>query len=393
VNLDEARRRATAAGDLNAFIVLSEEMGSGPSVGVKDLIEVRGLPTTGGGIILPDVPAKHDAPLVERIRAAGCSIVGKTNLFEWAYGASSRNPHYGDVRNPRALDRSAGGSSSGSAAAVAAGLCDWAVGTDTAGSIRVPASFCGVVGFKPSYGSIPIGGVIPLSRSLDTVGALASTVDQAAAAVGIMTGDPGLGDVEAEPEKHFRIAACNEWVEALDEETSVAWAHVEELFPRLELPDRNSMSEVAVVIQAVEAAAYHRRWLQECPERYGQEVRARLEAGLKVSAVDYLRAREDQEQLRGQMEGALEGWDAIVLPATATVAPPLTGPELREPLLRFTRPFSLTGNPAIVVPFPTRGLPVGIQIVGRIGGERRLVAVARTLESAWDREYSEGSNL
>jgi aspartyl-tRNA(Asn)/glutamyl-tRNA(Gln) amidotransferase subunit A len=172
----------------------------------------------------------------------------------------------------------------------------------------------------------------------------------------------------------------------------VAWAHVEELFPRLGLPDRNSMSEVAVVIQAVEAAAYHRRWLQECPERYGQEVRARLEAGLKVSAVDYLRAREDQEQLRGRMEEALESWDAIVLPATATVAPPLTGPELREPLLRFTRPFSLTGNPAIVVPFPTRGLPVGIQIVGRIGGERRLVAVARTLESAWDREYSEGSN-
>jgi Asp-tRNA(Asn)/Glu-tRNA(Gln) amidotransferase A subunit family amidase len=392
VNLDEARRRIVAVKDLNAFIVLSEETGAGPAVGVKDLIDVRGLPTTGGGIILPDAPAEHDAPLIQRIRDAGCAIVGKTNLYEWAYGVSSRNPHYGDVRNPRTLDRSAGGSSSGSAAAVAAGLCDWAVGTDTAGSIRVPASLCGVVGFKPSYGSIPVEGVIPLSRSLDTVGALASTVKEAAVAIGIMTADRALGDVSAEAEGDVRVAAASEWVEDLDEDTAAVWALIEGALPRQRLPDRRTMTEAAISIQGAEAAVYHQRWMRECPDKYCPDVLTKLESGEKIRAVDYLRAREEQSRLRARVDDALESWDAIVLPATAAVAPALADPELREPLLRFTRPFSLTGNPVIVVPFPSRGLPVGIQVVGRVGGERRLVAVARMMERSWSHDSSEGSS-
>src|SRR5712692_10128263 len=191
MTLEEARERARRAAHLNAFLCFTDEHGPGPAVAVKDLIDVRGVPTTGGGVILPRVPAAADAPVITRIRAGGCGVVGKTNLHEWAYGASSRNPHYGDVLNPGLPGRSAGGSSSGSAAAVAAGLCDWAIGTDTAGSVRIPASLCGIVGFRPTYGSIPTGNVIPLARSLDTVGALAPSVEAAADAVALMAGWPG----------------------------------------------------------------------------------------------------------------------------------------------------------------------------------------------------------
>src|SRR5689334_20323664 len=132
--------------------------------------------TTAGGVILPDVPATEDAPVIARLRSAGCVLIGKTNLHEFAYGVTSANPHYGTVRNPHDPSRVAGGSSGGSAAAVAAGMCDWAIGSDTGGSIRIPASLCGVAGFKPKFGSIDIAGVIPLSRSLDTLGPLAPDV-------------------------------------------------------------------------------------------------------------------------------------------------------------------------------------------------------------------------
>jgi Asp-tRNAAsn/Glu-tRNAGln amidotransferase A subunit and related amidases len=164
MELATARERIRERADLNAFISVSSEEGSGTVVAVKDLVDVAGMVTTAGAVILPRAPAAEDAPVVRRLRGEGCVIVGKTNLHEFAYGVTSVNPHYGAVRNPHDLDRVAGGSSGGSAVAVAAGMCDWAVGTDTGGSIRIPASFCGVVGFKPALGSIDTAGVIPLSR-------------------------------------------------------------------------------------------------------------------------------------------------------------------------------------------------------------------------------------
>src|SRR5712692_4141666 len=156
MDLDEARARSRLWHHLNAFISVSEEQGSGAVVAVKDLADVAGMVTTAGGIILPDVPAADDAPVVKSIRAHGCVVVGKANLHEFAYGVTSVNPHYGAVRNPYDPSRVAGGSSGGSAAAVAAGLCDWAIGSDTGGSIRIPASLCGVAGFKPAFGSVDI---------------------------------------------------------------------------------------------------------------------------------------------------------------------------------------------------------------------------------------------
>jgi prepilin-type processing-associated H-X9-DG protein len=154
MDLESARRRVLERADLNAFISVSSEDGTGTVVAVKDLVDVAGMVTTAGGVILPREPATEDAPVIRRLRQEGCVVVGKANLHEFAYGITSVNPHYGAVRNPHDVERVAGGSSGGSAVAVAAGMCDWAVGTDTGGSIRIPASFCGVVGFKPQPGSI-----------------------------------------------------------------------------------------------------------------------------------------------------------------------------------------------------------------------------------------------
>src|SRR5579875_1470515 len=192
VTLEEAHRRIRELAHLNAFISLTDEDGDGPVVGVKDLVDVRGTVTTGGGTILPRTPAHEDAPVIRQIRRYGCVVVGKTNLHEWAFGSSSKNPHYGDVRNPYDPDRVSGGSSGGSAVAVATGMCDWAIGSDTGGSIRIPASLCGVVGLKPTFGMVSVENTIPLSQSLDTLGPLAPNVAAAARALEMMSGQTDL---------------------------------------------------------------------------------------------------------------------------------------------------------------------------------------------------------
>src|SRR6202049_4127883 len=174
--------------------------------------------TTGGGIILPSWPATDDAPVVARLRSEGCVIVGKTNLHEFAYGVTSVNPHYGAVRNPHDIERVAGGSSGGSAVAVAAGMCDWAVGSDTGGSIRIPASFCGVVGFKPALGSIDTTGVIPLAPSLHTLGPMAHDLAGAERAFSMMSGEAAPNDPLTEP----RLAVPKGWVAGLDQPTARA---------------------------------------------------------------------------------------------------------------------------------------------------------------------------
>jgi Asp-tRNA(Asn)/Glu-tRNA(Gln) amidotransferase A subunit family amidase len=383
MELDEARERARRAAHLNAFLCFTDEHGPGPAVAVKDLIDVRGVPTTGGGVILPRVPATADAPVITRIRAGGCGVIGKTNLHEWAYGATSRNPHYGDVPNPRLPGRSAGGSSSGSAAAVAAGLCDWAIGTDTAGSVRIPASLCGIVGFRPTYGTIPTGKVLPLARSLDTVGSLALTVQAAADAIALMAGWPGRFRAPDGSASRLRLARPAGWADELDEPTTLAWAEVGSRLPEVTLPDPALFAQTAVTIQSGEAAAFHRDWMRAGAERYGADVRAKLEAALEVRAADYVRACDERPALTEAVEQVLAEVDALVLPATAMTAPPLDGPEHREELLRFTRPFSLTGHPCIVIPAPAAGPPVGIQLVGKHGSDARLAEVAHLLLRSW----------
>src|SRR5438874_13151078 len=205
--------------ELNAFISRSQEKGSGDAVAVKDLVDVEGMVTTAGGIILPNVPAEHDAPVVAHLRQAGCVVAGKANLHEFAYGVTNINPHYGTALNPHDPGRVAGGSSGGSAVAVAAGVCDWAIGSDTGGSIRIPASLCGVAGFKPAFGSIDIRGVVPLSWSLDTLGPIAPDIATAARAFTVMSGEP----IDLSGLERPRLAIPARWVTGLDEPTAAAW--------------------------------------------------------------------------------------------------------------------------------------------------------------------------
>jgi aspartyl-tRNA(Asn)/glutamyl-tRNA(Gln) amidotransferase subunit A len=378
MELAAARKRILERADLNAFISVSSEEGKGTVVAVKDLVDVAGMVTTGGGVILPNEPAAQDAPVIRRLRDEGCVIVGKANLHEFAYGVTSVNPHYGAVRNPHDIERVAGGSSGGSAVAVAAGMCDWAVGSDTGGSIRVPASFCGVVGFKPAIGSIDINGVIPLSRSLDTLGPLAADVIGAARAYSMMSGETMPRELGREP----RLAIPAGWVTGLDEQTAQAWQLVSAGLPEVDFMNREMLHSAGLTILLVEAAVYHRRWAAEYPEKYGADVIGHIRRGLEVLAVDFDEAMVALPRLRLDAMRAMEGIDALVLPATAIVAPALdAGIEVREPITRFTRPFNTTGQPVVTVPAPVRGLPVGIQVVGRTNSG--AITAAAWLEAKW----------
>ncbi len=378
MEIGEARRRIAEHADLNAFISTSTETGVGTVVAVKDLIDVAGMVTTAGGIILPDTPAVEDAPVVQRIRSRGCVVVGKTNLHEFAYGVTSVNPYYGPVRNPHDPDRVAGGSSGGSAVAVAMQMCDWAIGSDTGGSIRIPASLCGVVGFKPALGSIDTAGVVPLAHSLDTLGPIAPDVATAAAAYTMMSGEP----LAVQPLPAPRLGVPAGWVADLDEETARAWDAVSRGVPEVDFPRHDELYEVGLTILLVEAAAFHRRWAEPCPEKYGADVIGHIRRGLAILAVDFEAALLAWPRLREQAQRAMEGIDALILPATAIVAPPISaGSEVREPLSRFTRPFNTTGQPVVALPAPVSGLPVGIQVVGKTNGA--AIGVAATLEREW----------
>jgi Asp-tRNA(Asn)/Glu-tRNA(Gln) amidotransferase A subunit family amidase len=378
VELAAARRRIEERKELNAFISISDEDGSGTVVAVKDLVDVAGMVTTAGGVILPDVPALNDAPVVESIRRAGCVVVGKTNLHEFAYGVTSANPHFGTVRNPRDPGRVAGGSSGGSAVAVAAGMCDWAIGSDTGGSIRIPASLCGVTGFKPALGTFDMAGVIPLSRSLDTLGPMAPDVSSAARAFEMMGGEAVRSDRLEKP----RLGVPAGWVADLDPPTAAAWRLVSEGLGEVRFVEREPLFRVGLSILLVEAAAYHRRWVSESPQKYGADVLQHLQRGLAVLAVDFADAQVELARLREEAIRAMDGIDALVLPATAIVAPPVdSGNEVREPLARFTRPFNATGQPVVALPAPVNGLPVGIQVVGR--NNAGTLRAAMWLEREW----------
>ena len=380
MDLDQARARIRQRAELHAFISVSSEVGDGAVVAVKDLVDVRGLVTTAGGILLPDTPARQDAPVIRRIRENGCVVVGKANLHEFAYGVTSLNPHYGNVLNPHDTSRVAGGSSGGSAVAVATGMCDWAIGSDTGGSIRIPASLCGVTGFKPAFGSIDITGVIPLSPSLDTLGPIASDVASTAAAFALMSGEPVSLEVLEQP----RLAIPKGWVSGLDATTEAAWTLVSRGTGEIEFVAREALFRVGLTILLYEAAQYHRRWVESSPEKYGADVLRLIRQGLEVSRADYESALAERIELARSADAALSKVDALLLPATAAVAPAVdAGPEVREQLTRFTRPFNATHQPVAVVPAPVSGLPVGMQVVGRTNAG--TLRAAAWLEREWRR--------
>ena len=380
----DARARASELRDWNLFITMTdEEGGGGEVVAVKDLVDVRGTPTTAGSVLLPREPKANDAPLVRNLRRRGCAVIGKTNLHEWAFGSTNINQHYGTVRNPRDPTRIAGGSSGGSAAAVAAGVCDWAVGSDTGGSIRIPAGLCGVVGFKPTLNLIDTTGVVPLSISLDTIGSLAPDVATAARAVTTMAGVEDWAGIGSGARANLILAVPANWVSTLDEPTQAAWELVSAGLPEVELPDLGEMQRTCLDIMFREAAAYHREWLETLPGAYAADVLARLQTAAKVTEAAYLRAVDERRRFQAEVARAMRGFDAILLPATAGVAPAIGNDVDTQPLVRFTRPFNLTGQPVFSLPAPAPGLPVGIQVVGHFGRDAELAAVAARLESEW----------
>lgn len=379
----DARRRIAERSDLNAFISLTEEAGEGPVVAVKDLVDVRGTVTTGGGVILPPTPAERDAPVVGRMRRHGVVVVGKANLHEWAFGVTSSNPHYGPVRNPRDPARIPGGSSGGSAVAVAAGMSDWALGSDTGGSIRIPAAYCGVVGFKPTIGTVDTEGVIPLSRSLDTLGPLAPDVAAAALALEQMSELTGLVPERPKSLSHFRLGVARDWARDLHPELAAPWRLVTRDCPEIDFPDPAEMGDPGLKILLAEAACFHRRWLEESPEKYGADVLNLLRAGLDQPRTEYVAALRTQSRVRVEAEAAIADLDALLVPSTLVPAPRIGEDYRRGDVTIFTRPFNTTGHPVINLPAPAKGMPVGVQVVGHWGRERELVEVALALEAAW----------
>jgi len=412
---------------LNAFITLTADLAleqaeqadrerqqgklRGPLHGIplalKDLFETAGIKTTAGsGFWRENIPTRN-AFVVERLRQAGAVILGKLNMHEIALGVTNANPHYGPCRNPWDLERSPGGSSGGSVAAVASGLCLGALGTDSGGSIRIPASLCGVVGLKPTYGRVSLSGVIPLSWSTDHVGPLARCVADAALLYQSVAGyDPHDPACQAQPLEDALTeldGGLQGWRVALLEDAYLDKTHPEvlntvqaaacllgELGARIspvELPGLRQAAQMNGLVVQAEAAAFHRQRLQEHPAGFGEDVLQRLETGAATSIQDYILARRSQQELRRRMEAFFMDYDLLCLPATPITAPPISGPDAVEQarlLTRFTAPFNLTGLPAIVLPcgFSSNGLPIGLQLVARPWAEANLLRAAQAYEMA-----------
>lgn len=387
----------------------------GVPVALKDLFEVSGVRTTGGSRILAEHISRQDATVVTRLREAGAIILGKTATHEFAFGALTDSPFHGPVHNPWDLSRIPGGSSGGSGAAVAAGLAPVAMGTDTGGSVRMPAALCSVVGLKPTYGRVSKAGVLPLSWSLDHVGPLTRTVRDAALVLEAIAGpdpldptaspqpvDDYVGAARADQLKGVRIGLPAAWLDgpidpgvtaafrtALDRLRSLGAEVVE-----VTLPPADVMTFVNRLLALAEAGAYHAPYLKDRAELYSPDVRLRMELGQYMLARDYLAGQRLRGEITRHVYQVMAGVDALATPSIP-IAPALIGQAVweypdgrREPvpeaMIRFAAPFSVTGQPAISVPcgFTPEGLPVGLQLVGRTFDEAGLIRIAAAFEAA-----------
>ena len=401
---DDARRQAQT---LDAELARGLDRGPlhGIPVSLKDIVDLAGAPTTAASRLRAGHRAAADAPVTARLRAAGAVIVGKCNLHEFAFGTTGEESAYGPTRNPRAPDRVPGGSSSGSAVSVAAGMALASIGTDTGGSIRIPASACGVVGLKPTHGEVSAAGVVPLAPSLDHVGPLARSVADAALLFGIMRDGPhhaGSSGQRVEPPvaprprlgipRRYFLDLLQPAVEGAFADTVERLARAGCRIDDVEIPHAADTGPVYLHTQLAEAAEQHRADLDARPDAYGRGVRLRLELGRYVLAEDYVRARRGRRILTAEVDAALADRAALLLP-TLPVVPPRLGTDwiaigdatetTRALTLRLTQLFDVTGHPAISVPCGTAGgLPAGVQLVGRRGETERLLAVAAACEAA-----------
>jgi aspartyl-tRNA(Asn)/glutamyl-tRNA(Gln) amidotransferase subunit A len=362
----------------------------GIPIAVKDLIDVVGSRTTSGSA-LPAAEASMDAPVVARLREAGAIILGKTNLHEFAFGTTSDETAYGAVRHPRDTAYSAGGSSGGSAAALADGMAFGALGTDTGGSVRIPSAVCGTVGLKPGFEEVPCDGVVPLSVSFDHVGPMARSVGDVALLYDVLADVPrGTPEERAPARARFGVPRryfCEVLEDGVRDALERAVAALREAgheVADVEIEDAAWTPHVYLHVVLPEASWYHAPLLERHASSYSPGVRLRLEMGRSVLAEDYVRAMNLRPLLRNRVDRALEACDALLLPALAIPAPPLGAatfpiggqPEpIRALMLRLTQLFNITGHPALAIPAAAAadGWPRGIQLVGRRGRTRALL--------------------
>ena len=410
---------------LNAFVTVAEEQAlvaareaeaeqrrgrwRGPLHGIpialKDNIDTAAIRTTAASELFSDRIPSEDAEVVRRLKNAGAILLGKTNLHEFAYGGSSSITYFGPVHNPWALDRIPGGSSGGSAAATATGLCFGSLGTDTAGSVRIPACYCGIVGFKPTYGRVSNRGVIPLSWTLDHVGPICRTVEDAALMLGVIAGYdeqdtttmnvpvPDYSrDLRTHPSKLRLAIARTPYFDDLDPEIAKAVETAIGVLSRLTA----GVSEVTLPLagflpgdpfsnlRAIEAYAYHAEWITKSPEKYQRVTRDRIiQLSAGVQAADYVQARRQLDRLRREIKNTFSNVDLLITPTMPRPPVPIEeGATFEAVPTRNTAPFDVFGLPTISVPcgFMSAGLPIGLQIIGAPFAESRVLALAHAYE-------------
>ena len=416
---------------LNAYITVTEELAleqarraereiregrdRGPLHGIpfaaKDLFYTRGIRTTVGSRILRDFIPDHDAAVIEKLREAGAVLIGKTGLHEWAYGITSNNPHFGAIHNPWDRTRIPGGSSGGSTAALAAGLCSFSLGSDTGGSIRIPASFCGVVGLKPTFGRVSRWGMFPVGYSLDHAGPFAHTVEDAALVYQAMAGhdardettvarpvalpafaeDPRLEGRKIGLPRNFYYENLDPAVDQAVNKALVVLGELGAELTPIDVPDMEEFNSVGKLILAAEATSVHSNRLQERREDFGDDVRALLEQGETVLATEYLEAQKRRRELVRDFNRLFGEVDVIAVP-TAPIAAPRIGAgtvsagalsvEVRQVVTRLVRAVNLGGWPTLSVPcgFTPDGLPIGLQLMGTRFEEEGLLEVGHAYQ-------------
>jgi aspartyl-tRNA(Asn)/glutamyl-tRNA(Gln) amidotransferase subunit A len=389
----------------------------GIPIALKDNLWTRGIRTTAGSKILRDFVPTASATVARKLARAGAILLGKTHMHEFAYGITNHNAHCGPAHNPWALDHISGGSSGGSAVAIAAGLCAASAGTDTGGSIRVPSSMCGIVGLKPTFGRVSVFGTVPLAPSFDHVGPLARNVPDAAILLGLLAGRDPLDPTSSarrvedyraalrKPLRKFRLGRPSEFYwDKLDDQvrraTEAAVRDMEKqgaVVREISLPRVRESNEAATNISLAEARHVHEAagYFPRCAGEYTEEVRQRIEAGGQVPAIKYLGGLDMRKRMRAECEAAFQDVDAIVAPTVPIPAPPISAEYVqiageqvgvRTALVGMNRPANFTGLPAMSVPcgFTRDGLPIGLQLIGRAFDEATLLRIAFAYERAHD---------
>jgi aspartyl-tRNA(Asn)/glutamyl-tRNA(Gln) amidotransferase subunit A len=381
----------------------------------KDMYYEAGKVVTCGSRIRRDFVATTTSTALQRLKDAGTIRLGSLQMAEFAYGPTGHNAHFGPVHNPFGLDHITGGSSSGSGSAVAARLTFAALGSDTGGSIRMPAHFCGVTGLKTTVGRVSRAGAMPLSQSLDTVGPLARTVEDCAVLLGLMAGAdpadptalagpvPDYAAAVAQPMKGLTIGVPSAfYVDDLDSEVAAVLDATIATFRReganvvqVDLPDQRQLSSAAQIVLAVEAAAFHKRWMIERPQDYGAQVMMRLRNGLAIPGVTYLETMRWRGPALAAHNAATAKVDAVIAPVSPVPAPTIVESDVGgspgaevviQRLTRFTRPINYLGLPSLAIPsgFTRKGLPIGLQLIGRSFDEAAILRIGAAFQRATD---------